>query len=238
MKDALGDRMKANYEDRYRIKLTRRMPVILRLDGKAFHTLTKGCEKPFDQKLCRAMYKSAYQVCGEIQGFKCAYIQSDEVSILLTDFNRLTTDAWFDYNLQKIVSVASSMMTAWFNFNWSREVGQNPALFDCRAFNVPKEEVTNYFVWRQKDWFKNSLSMFARNFFPHKQLIGKNADEIHQMLHSKGENWAKLSDVWKNGTFITRGEESPEGRGLTLRHNVIFVKNRDEIERHLKPIED
>lgn len=226
MKDELGNRMKENYENRYRIELTRRMPVILRLDGKAFHTFTRHCERPFDKKLIDTMETAGELTCQSIQGSKCCYIQSDEVSILVTDFDELETSAWFDYNLQKMVSVASSTMTANFNYVWN-EFGRM-GLFDCRAFNIPKEEVTNYFIWRQKDWIRNSLSMYARGFFSQKDLHKKNSKDMHEMLHTKGKNWADLDPKLKNGTFIYRDE----GEWKTS-YTTIFTKDREAVEKYL-----
>ena len=152
-KDPIGDRMKKNYENRARTYLTRRTPVIIRLDGKAFHTLTRDCEKPFDDRFGWAMQKTGSMLVHLIQGCLCAYVQSDEISLLLTDYRRFNTEAWFDYNLQKIVSVSAAMATAYFNEYYDSD---RIAFFDSRAFNLPREEVNNYFVWRQKDWIRNS----------------------------------------------------------------------------------
>ena len=134
MDKSLGDRMKENYENRYRFYLTRRTPVIIRLDGKAFHTVTKNCDEPFDSRFCITMDNTADLLCKNIQGAKLAYVQSDEISILLTDFDKLTTDAWFDYNLQKIVSVSAGLASSYFSRQWGYE-----CTFDSRAFNIPKE---------------------------------------------------------------------------------------------------
>jgi len=188
---SIGDRMKANYEDRYRIKLTRRTPVIIRLDGKAFHTLTKKCEEPFDKAFCDCMDETAFELCTDIQGAKCAYVQSDEISILLTDFDSLETEAWFDYSLQKLVSVSASLAVFYFLREW-KPVG--PVAFDARAFNVPKDDVCNYFIWRQQDWKRNSIEMLARAHFSHLELCRKNQSDMHEMLHMKGVNWAKLPE--------------------------------------------
>jgi tRNA(His) guanylyltransferase len=179
----IGTRMKENYEDRYRIKLTRRMPVILRLDGKAFHTLTRGMERPFDDNFQKAMQYVAIGLCQECQGAKCAYVQSDEISILLTDFDALQTEAWFDYNLQKMVSVAAGWASVLFS-RWTKK----RAVFDCRAFNVPKEEVCNYFIWRQQDWIRNSIQMLAHAHYSHKELHKKNTKDMHEMLYAKDVN--------------------------------------------------
>ncbi len=233
--NSIGTRMKENYEDRYRIKLTRRMPVIIRLDGKSFHTLTRHCKKSFDDDLSNCMTATASYLLKNIQGAKCAYKQSDEISILLTDFDRLSTDAWFDYNLQKMVSVsagmASTVFTDWWNYT---KVNQAQVIFDSRAFNIPKEEVCNYFIWRQLDWFRNSLQMLAHTHLSHKELNEKNTSDIHEMLHQKGVNWADLEPVWKNGVFIWLDEEE----GWQTTSDIIFTKTRGMIEQYMEPIED
>ena len=115
MPDSLGDRMKSFYEDRSRVYLTRRTPVIVRVDGRAFHTLTKTADKPFDSHLIGVMTRAAIKTANDMQGFKLGYVQSDEASFLLLDTDTLTTEAWFDLNLQKIVSISASLMTAYFN---------------------------------------------------------------------------------------------------------------------------
>ena len=108
-------RMKDNYESRSHTFLTRRTPVIIRLDGKAFHTYTRNLEKPFDEGLIEDMQLTAKYLCENIQGAKCAYVQSDEISILLTDYDKLDTKAWFDYNVQKMCSISASLATGKFN---------------------------------------------------------------------------------------------------------------------------
>lgn len=195
-KDSLGDRMKRNYEDRYRLSLTRRTPVIMRLDGKAFHTLTRGAEKPFDPRLSSAMHATAEKLLDEIQGAKCAYVQSDEISILITDFDKLSTHAWFDYNVQKMVSVSAAVAAVEFTQRYGRT-----AHFDSRVFNVPKEDVVNYFRWRYLDWLRNSIQMLAQSMFSHKELHAKNQAVLHEMCFQKGRNWNDLAPVWKNGAF-------------------------------------
>jgi tRNA(His) 5'-end guanylyltransferase len=213
MSDSLGDRMKEFYEDRSRVKLLRRTPVIVRVDGRAFHTLTRKAEKPFDAHIVWAMLAAAKKVASEMQGFKLGYVQSDEASFLLTDFDTLQTDAWFDYNLQKIVSIAASIMSVEFNQGASfgsyqrlrGVVGINP-VFDARAFNVPNlVEAANYFLWRAKDWERNSVSMFARSFFSHKQLHGKSRTETLAMLEAEGHRWNEVDERYRNGSWLYRG---------------------------------
>lgn len=199
MPDSLGDRMKNNYENVTRNHLVRRMPVILRVDGKAFHTFTKDCDKPFDLKLSDAMIESANALVNQAMGSKLAYIQSDEISILLTDYDNLESEAWFNNNIQKLCSVSASIITSVFNLSFQSCF----ATFDCRAFNIPKEEVNNYFIWRQQDWMRNSVQMLARSYYSQKELDGKNTTKMHDMLMNKGINWSKLEPArWKNGYVI------------------------------------
>ncbi len=114
-KDSLGDRMKENYENRAKTYLTRRTPVVLRCDGKSFHSYTKYLKKPYDKIFHAAMNDTMQYLCKNIQGCKLGYTQSDEITLLLTDFDTLTTDAWFDYSVQKLCSVSASMATLAFN---------------------------------------------------------------------------------------------------------------------------
>lgn len=200
---SLGDRMKENYENRSRYKLSRRIPVIIRLDGKAFHTVTKHCEKPFDEQFNNCMLQTADYLMKNIQGAKLAYVQSDEISILVTDYTNLNTDAWFDYNLQKMTSISAGMASAVFSKLWTSD-GVN--IFDSRAFNIPKEDVNNYFVWRQQDWLRNSIQMLGQAHFSHQEMQCKNASNIHEMLHTKDINWADLHPKWKNGTTLQRDD--------------------------------
>lgn len=230
-KDSLGDRMKHNYEDRYRFYLTRRVPVIIRLDGKGFTKLTKKCEKPFDAQFNSSMVYTMINLCEELQGAKCAYTQSDEISILLTDFDNLTTEAWFDYNMQKIISISASIASVRFSktlFAQEEDRIDKATLFDSRVFNIPKEEVCNYFIWRQKDWIRNSVSMLARAHFSHKECMNKKQNQLHDMLHNIGINWAELEPKWKNGTFIHKVD-----RNWVVKDEVIFTENREIIDNLL-----
>lgn len=196
MKD-LETRMK-KYEFVTRHYLTTRTPVIIRLDGKAFHSLTKKCSKPFDQFFMDCMSLAAQQLCKQVQGFKLSFIQSDEVNILVTDYDDLNTQGWFDYSISKIISISAGMMSAYFSQEFGR-VG----IFDSRVFNIPEDDVSNYFVWRAKDWRRNSLNMYARSFFSHRELLNESSAIIHEMLHSIGKNWATdLTDQQRNGTWF------------------------------------
>jgi tRNA(His) guanylyltransferase len=219
MKDGLGDRMKHNYEDRAKTCLYRRMPVMIRLDGKAFHTLTRGCEKPFDRKFADCMNATMVEVMGEAIGSRIGYVQSDEISILLTDYTTHETQAWFDNQIQKICSVSASIASVAFTQAFGRK-----AHFDCRVFNIPCAEVCNYFIWRQQDWMRNSVQMLSRAHFSQKQLHLKTIPLMHEMLHEKGVNWATdIDNRFKNGGVFIRGK---------LKNDVIFKEQRvlvDEI---------
>lgn len=207
MSDTLGDRIK-RYEQAYKPLLTPRSVVFIRVDGKAFHTFTKGCEKPFDQKLIDAMVLATADTAAQMMGFKLAYTQSDEATFMISDFDTLQTQGWFGYELNKIVSITSSMFTAYFN----RAYGSDNALFDARAFVVPESDWQNVFIWRQRDWERNSVQMLARAHFSHKECENKKVPDLHEMLYTKDINWANCSDQHKNGTFILPGDRSFFGK--------------------------
>ena len=195
----LSDRVK-RYESVFDQRAVIRTPLMIRVDGKSFSTLTRKCNKPFDDDLASAMVKSAVDVAKNLTGFKAAYVQSDEVTFCITDYDTINTQGYFDYRINKIVSVTASYMTAYFN--WYSTLN-NFAMFDCRAFSVPISDVSNVFLWRAKDWFRNSIQMYARSFFSNKELLGKNHGDIHEMLYSIGKNWSEdLTPRQKNGTFI------------------------------------
>jgi tRNA(His) guanylyltransferase len=208
MKDTLGDRMKSNYEDRTRYFLPRRAYTIIRIDGKAFHTYTKGFKRPFDDELIEDMDKTAAYLCKNIMGAKFAFVQSDEISILLTDFDTLDTQAWFDNNIQKMVSVSASMTTS--EFNRLRKVRfqdflYKEAQFDSRVFQIPsKTEVENYFIWRQQDTVRNSISSVAQSLYSSKELHGKNTSVMQEMIFQKGINWNNYEPKYKRGRLIIK----------------------------------
>ena len=233
MTDNLGDRMKLFYEDRTRFKLTRRTNTIIRIDGKAFHTYTKGLKRPFDSGLMEDMDKTTEFLCQNIQGVKFAYVQSDEISILITDYDEINTHAWFDNNVQKMASIAASLATARFNqlrmLRKSKEV-QRPfgedgekignldyldvqdfklAMFDARVFQIPyQEEVINYFIWRQQDATRNSISSVAQANFSDKELHGKKTNQMQDMLMlEKGINWNDFTPREKRGSLIHKVEK-------------------------------
>jgi tRNA(His) 5'-end guanylyltransferase len=207
--------MKENYENRYRFKLTRRTPIIVRVDGKAFHSFTKYFKKPFDSKFSLAMRVAASLAAEQMQGFKAAYIQSDEINFLITDYDSLFTEAWFDYNKSKIESVTASMVTCYFGRRMSMYGMGNPAFFDARAFNLPIEEVSNYFLWRAQDWQRNSIMMVGQSKFSHKELHGKNKEQVVQMLLEVGHDWNDYIAQCRNGTFLYKSDIENSNIGMS-----------------------
>jgi len=218
-------RMKDSYESRSQTHLTRRIPVIMRVDGKSFSQYCKGLDKPFDKGLMEDMDSTAIHLCANIQGAKCAYVQSDEISILITDYDTLQTDAWFDYNVQKMCSVSAGYAAGKFNqLRLIRTLEQfkvaveeyyiskldeltsrtTLANFDSRVLNIPKEEVANYFLARQKDAVKNSIASVAQSLYSHKELENKNSNQQQELIFQKGVNWNDFSAGEKRGRFIVK----------------------------------
>jgi tRNA(His) 5'-end guanylyltransferase len=207
--------MKAQYEDRTRYMLPRRTYTIIRVDGKAFHTYTRGSEKPFDYGLMDHMDAAAVTLCQEACGVSCAYGQSDEYSFLLTDFTTPSTGAWFDGNIQKIVSVAASVFTEAFNAS----ARKGSPHFDARVFTIPDPvEVENYFIWRQQDATRNAILMAGYSQFSPKQLHGKNTSEVQEMLfRDKGINFNDYPIRSKRGRAIIKETYTAEGEVNTER---------------------
>jgi tRNA(His) guanylyltransferase len=234
--DALGDRMKGQYENRTKVMLPRRTYTIVRVDGKAFHNYTRNMRRPFDDSLIECMDDTASALCDGMQGAQLAYVQSDEISVLLTDFDRDETQAWFDGSLQKIVSVAASVATMAFNQAAARLDLPPTALFDARAFTIPDPfEVENYFIWRQQDAERNSLSAFCQSFFSHKELEGKNHAARHDMLHAIGQNWNDLKPAYKRGRIVG---DNGHGAPLLLQRDIpVFTKERAFLRRLIPRIE-
>ena len=226
--DDLGRRMKEYYEQIPKTKLMRRCPVIIRIDGKAFHSFTKRFKRPFDDVLIESMQQTMKYLCENIQGCVLGYHQSDEISLVLVDYQKLTSDAWFDYEVQKICSIAASMATVAFNkifeqncIEYSQVVpntelgrkvmdvyskaSEKGAMFDARCFNIPKEEVTNYIYWRQLDATRNSIQMVGQANFSHKELHGKSCNQIQDMLMIQKEiNWNDFPIYQKRGSCCVK----------------------------------
>lgn len=243
MNDSLGDRMKG-YESTSKSNLLRRTPAIIRIDGKAFHTWTKGLKhvdssliySPFSRIMHQCMVNTTNLLVANIQNAVLGYTQSDEISILLNDWKKFETEQWFNGGVQKIVSVAASMATAFFNREFSKipnaQLWDKPAMFDARVYNIPEKEVANYFVWRQNDASRNSIQMLGHFYFSQKQMHGKNNSEVQDMLMlEKKTNWNDIDSWKKRGTCVVRDPES--GTVLLDEEVPIFTKDRDYINKLL-----
>lgn len=226
----LGVRMKTFYEQIPKTKLMRRCPVAIRIDGKAFHTFTRGFQKPFDEILINSMQETMKYLCENIQGCVLGYTQSDEITLILVDYKKFTSSAWFDYEVQKICSISASMATMAFNKffrdnvddyiyeNWDDQYLYNyiatlqgavdrGAMFDARCFNIPKEEVTNLVYWRQLDASRNSIQMVGQANFSHKELQNKSCNDIQDMLMTQKDiNWNDLPTYQKRGSCCVRNK--------------------------------
>jgi len=270
-KTTLGDRMK-QYETTTQSHLLRRTPVIIRVDGRAFHTFTKWfigqpkprkglhpepyedrwivdpslMQTPFSEMLHLIMTSTALSLVNHIQNATFAYTQSDEISIVLRDWDRLETQQWFGGNLQKMCSLSASIATAAFNFAHERVTGYRStwfgdlAQFDSRVYNLPESEVTNYFIWRQQDATRNSVQMLGRHYYSAKQMHGKSNSQVQDMLMllAKSVNWNDI-DVWKKrGACVYQHPQwSPvlsSPRFFVDDTPPIFTQDRNYIEKHLK----
>lgn len=227
----LGDRMKA-YEKVNNHVLTIKTPVLLRIDGRCFHSFTRGFVKPFDKRLILAMQLTAEDLMKLSGNCVLAYVQSDEISVVLKDWQAHETQPFFDNKVQKLSSIFSSMATSSFIRNWFAITGDLVDVqFDARCWNLPKDEVANYFHWRQQDWTRNSIQMLARSKFSQKELQGKNQSEMHEMLWSKHDiNWDKLDTHLKRGTFLYK----KDGKVFIDKECPIITQDRDYVERHLE----
>lgn len=213
-------------------------------DGKAFHTFTRGFQKPFDEVLIKSMQETMKYLCENIQGCVLGYTQSDEITLILVDYKKLNSSAWFNYDVQKMCSIAASMATMAFNKFFRSNVDnfiqdcaadyetqglcgkgtveyklckkyekalEKGAMFDARAFNIPKEEVTNLIYWRQVDATRNSIQMVGQANFSHKELHGKTCNMIQEMLFSeKGINWNEFPTYQKRGSCCIKKQYYPE----------------------------
>lgn len=251
--DTLGTRMKG-YEVTSQSTLLRRMPVIIRIDGKAFHTFTKRLKDvdpsvattPFSIKMHESMNATMARLHDEVQTCVFAYTQSDEISLLLRDWDNFETQQWFGGNVQKITSVSASIATAAFNYMYGKYVKApewigDCALFDARVYNLPKEEVVNYFVWRQQDASRNSVQMLGHYHFSQKEMHGKNNSQVQDMLMlEKGVNWNDLPTWMKRGSCAF-SDPSWSMCSSGMKYKVddeipIFTQDRNYVEQHLQPV--
>lgn len=247
-RDSLGDRMKM-YEDLSRTRLMPKQPVIVRLDGKAFHTLTQGMKRPWDLDFMSCMKMAALSIASEAQGCQFAYVQSDEISLLLTDWKSRDSQSWFDNDLRKIISVSAAITAVAFTRCFDRMFGMQfdprldnikPIAFDSRAWNLPEHEVQNYFVWRQQDATRNSISMLAQSHFSHKELHGVNSNQMQDMLFKeKRINWNETPTHLKRGYCVVKEQfqlaDGAQRSRWTIDNDIpVFSADPTYVTKHLQ----
>jgi hypothetical protein len=200
MKDSLGDKFKA--AERYHETHIRDRGgyLIVRLDGKAFHTFTRGCVKPFDDALTTAFDHAVYGMCRESDiPIKFAYTQSDEVSLLIDNRD---IEPWFGGKIQKIVSVTASTLTAYFNAYYDKRKPK-PAIFDSRVFQLfEDEDVHDYFLWRKKDANRNAVSMLAQSLYSHKSLQGIGTHLLVEQIQRDYPETLPINSRFYNGAHF------------------------------------
>ena len=250
MEQTLGDRMK-QWENAYRSVVEPHSYLMLRLDGRAFHTYTRGLSRPFDAELVAAMDATMVALCEEIDGVRLAYCQSDEISLVVTDWRHgaptpgnptglRLSEPWLGGVVAKILSISAAVASVEFN---DVRVGQSQragAVFDARLWTFPGDEqgqaeVGNYLLWRQRDAIKNSVTMAASAVFSRRRLHGVNSEEKHRLLVEAGKPWEGLPAGYRQGRVAVR---RPQVAAVT------YVDKRDgaektiEVERHPFVIED
>ena len=227
MPDDLGNRQKS-YENLYSTRLMNYLPTLARIDGKAFHSFTRGLSKPFDSGLMAAMMYVTTDLMKET-GAKLGYTQSDEISLLFWQ-DELETQYYLGGKINKLNSILASMTTQFFinRKSYLPASHQNKnVFFDCRTWQVPsKIEAANYFVWRENDAARNSVQMVGQHHFSQKELHGLSGNEIQdKLMVEKNINWNNMDYSYKRGTFF-RKDLSPHAnlflRKATNKVEIVF----------------
>lgn len=196
----LGERMKG-HEAQSRTVLAPRSYTIIRLDGRAFHTYTRGLKRPFDAAFAADMDTVAAEVAKEVSGCAFAYVQSDEISLLMTDFAAPGTQPWYGGVVPKLTSVTAALASVVLS---ELRPGKR-ATFDSRAFTVPDAgEVGAYLRWRQRDAIKNSTAMTGQVHLSAKELHGLNTDQVRERLVALGDPWDTYPAGFRYGRLVTR----------------------------------
>lgn len=201
MIDKMGDRLKMFEGIEAGRILIPNLPICVRVDGRAFHTFTRGMNRPYDERMSKAMIETMKYLVKKTDAC-IGYVQSDEISLVLSD----SKEPLFGGRVQKLTSIIAAMATAKFNDEIHKSFPDKPlAEFDCRVWNVPnRTEAANTILWREFDATKNSISMAARSVYSDNQLLNKNSSEKQEMLWQKGINWDKYPVFFKRGTYARR----------------------------------
>lgn len=206
-KDDLGNRMKAYEAPSTGRRVFKGQPLVVRLDGKSFHTFTKGLERPYDQSLSDLMVATMKALVDRFQA-NIGYTQSDEITLVFLSEPEDRGDLNFDGRLQKIETLTASFASVYFNKhlrNYLPQKADELPIFDSRAFAVPNaQEAYHSLLWRQQDCTKNAISMAAQSMYKQSELQGKNGSELQEMMFQKGVNFNDYPFFFKRGTFARR----------------------------------
>lgn len=202
----LNDRMKM-YESYGTQKLLPRLPICVRLDGKSFHTWTRGLDKPFDKELMKCMEGTAFHLA-QYTNARVTYTQSDEITLILWEED-YASEPIFGGKTHKLISLLAAYGTSVFNeLAWSR-LAREDALFDARAWVVPNlDEAANVILWRNEDCIRNSMQSCAQAHFSPKQLHWKKLEELREMMRLNGDPWEERSLRERFGHYLVRSTES------------------------------
>lgn len=215
------------YANKYKIKLQKKTPVFVVIDGRSFKTFTKGFERPMDSVFNKAMQETMKFLCDAAQGCVFGYTASDEITLVLTDYCRWNSAAWFDYDLTNLCSAAASIATDAFARYFIEAVdnfeeiydGENKetlleayeraidvgATFTANCFNVPENRVTEMIYWKQLDHRRHAIQSLGRQYYTRPELLGKCNDEVIDMLKEKGIYWEDMPTEMKHGSCCHKG---------------------------------
>lgn len=204
--EELGDRMKMFEKQALPDRFIPGLPVMARMDGRAFHSFTRGMARPFSPLMTKCMVETTRALV-KATGARMGYTQSDEITLMFYEEDQNSQMIW-DGKPQKLISNLASETTLEFFLNIQEELpdfAKRKPKFDARVWQLPtKEEAINAFIWREMDATKNSISMMAQTYFSHSELQGVNSGEKIKMLEEKGHHWAKMPDAFKRGTYLRR----------------------------------
>lgn len=254
-KDLLGNRQKT-YEAVYKQTLVQKAPIVIRIDGKAFHSFTKKMAKPFDDLLIDTMQKTTLELCKDLATCKFGYTQSDEITLVCICDDVIKTEGLFKYKAQKIISIVASKATKYFNKIFYENViklENNPyeyknvvdiniyknklfdAEFDCRVMNIPEWDVINNIIWRQQDATRNSIQMLGQAYFTQKELEEKNCSEImDKLMNEKNINWNNLEIYKKRGSCCYRKENDKKRKKWIIDKNMQILTTPEAKEKFTK----
>ena len=254
-KDSLGNRQKT-YEAVYKQTLVQKAPIVIRIDGKAFHSFTKKMAKPFDDLIIDTMQKTMLELCKDLATCKFGYTQSDEITLVCICDDVIRTEGLFKYKAQKIISIVASKTTKYFNkifYENMQKLENNPkeyknvvdiniyknklfeAEFDCRVMNIPEWDVINNIIWRQQDATRNSIQMLGQAYFTQKELEKKNCSEImDKLMNEKNINWNNLEIYKKRGSCCYRKENDKKRKKWIIDKNMQILTTPEAKEKFTK----